>query len=178
MPNPEDAVRVLPQAPTPSGPNRMVDPGTPPVRASDMGPGMGGFPDPTAGPMSGQLPQESAGPFSAEQGYGATNDYGSFIPPYMGYLEAFKRQFPQAPAPVLSAAQNVWTVLNHLYSVGDPQNNASWHPVAYEYGFGEFVRDVAVASAARVGKAEQAETATSGQKPAPKPSESTTRKVV
>lgn len=100
----------------------------------------------------------------------AANRYGNQIPQYMGFGQAFKQQYPNLTPGAAKAVDALWSALNHLYSIGDPQNNKGWGPAAYTYTYDQFVRDAAVVIAARAGDVPEVES------PAPaQPKESTAR---
>jgi hypothetical protein len=96
---------------------------------------------------------------------GSQNAYGSQIPQYMGFAQAFKQHYPQMTPTAMSAVDDLWESLNHLYSIGDANNNQGWQSVAYSYTYDQFIRDAAVVIAARSGHKSPDETQKQQSKP-------------
>jgi hypothetical protein len=140
----------------------QVQTGAREARASGI-PGAQGFPAPEVleGPGSvplnvqqGNMPPGMAPESQMGVGPGQLGE-STPIPQYMGYLQLFQQRYGKMVTPQMKqAAENLWETLNHLFSIGpDINSTTGWHPSAYQYDFGQFVRDVAVVVASRAGGA-------------------------
>lgn len=116
-------------------------PGPPPT-------GAGGPPPPP------EVPPEAApgGSPSAGAAGGGTPPGGH--PPYMGFLQMFKREYGDAPPEAMKAAEDFWAAFDKYVS----KPGGGWHELAQNFSYADYIHDVVLVIAARHGDSKAAET--------------------
>jgi hypothetical protein len=108
--------------------------------------------EPTAPPTEGSPGESPPGPKAMltlpgpelPAGMGAPSGQ----PPYLGFLQMFKREYGDAPKEVMATAEHIWEAFDRYMSKPD---GGGWHELAQTFSYPEFLHDVVLAVAVRHG---------------------------
>lgn len=103
-------------------------------------------PEVAAEPVPPEAPPAEAPP--------AQEPAGGQAPPYMGFLQMFKREYADAPPEVVRTAEHVWEAFDKYMSKSD---GGGWHELAQTFSYADYLHDVVLAVAVRHGDTEELE---------------------